>query len=760
MIHRHVVHWLLAGTLATSQAFTGCSSSEQSNTENPETSGSVQLQLQATEGVLLDTVDYLVTGPGNFEKSGSFDLTHSNTLTGRIDAIPLASGYTIKLDAIGRDNSATCSASKDFDVVSTGKTTVAISLQCKLTHPQRTGEVLVNGAINICPFIESATASVTEINVGFPLDLSSSGTDPDAGPQPLSYSWTASSGTLSDPNVPNPTFTCTEVGEATLTLTLSDGDSCPDTRSFSITCSKPVGQPEPKRVTFGIFADTHVTPQKPDELARLAKGFAFFDSVDADTVVVDGDLTDFGSQAEYDAWKSVKDAYIGDRRLIACLGNHEGNTADRLLAATGNKPNDDQVVNGYHFITISAGAGPLDPVTGKGSSHGGGNYTYVLPWLKERLDAAVAEDPDKPIFLFRHYPLNDTIYASTPWGGSGLTTAFLANYPQVVTFSGHIHTPNNHPRSIWQDGGFTAVNVPTLTYLWMEPGMVYGEVPPDAHDFAGVTYVEVEGTKVTIKNYDLLAEQYVPQTWTFDTSKPDEFPYTAARDAAAKAPVFPATAAVRVSEITDTTVTLSFDQAVMQANGIGDIVDNYRYDFVERATGNVLRTFKTWSEFYQLPRPATLTWQATGLTPNTAQEIRIYATDAFHKTSTAYISAQFTTTGGPVIPETPSVTLSADTYKPGDAISVSFKGAKNSLDWIGIYYDGQVPGSVSSLFWFYVGGSHTAGALVPSGTLVFNSANPGSNAGTWPPGAGNYRVYLLADDGYEIRAQASFKIQP
>lgn len=756
MIQMRLVPWLLAGTLATSAALTNCSSQGDSHGETPEDSASVQLQLQASEGIFLDTVDYIVTGPGGFLKSGSLDLSHSNTLTGRLDGIPLASGYTLTLGATARDGSATCAASKSFDVLAPGTTTVAVSLQCKV-KPARTGSVLVNGQINVCPIIDDATAPIVEINVGAPLTLSSSGHDPDEVPEALRYSWSATSGTLSDPNVPSPTFTCTEVGSVTLTLTLSDGDTCPDTRSFDVTCSSPPGEP-PARVTFGIFADTHVTPQKPDELARLAKGFAFFDSVDADAVVVDGDLTDFGSQAEYDAWKNVKDEYIGDRSLVACLGNHEGNTADRLLAATGNKPNDDKLINGYHFITISAGSGPLDPVTGKGSSHGGGNYSYVMPWLKERLDAAVAEDPDKPIFLFRHYPLNDTIYASTPWGGSGLTVEFLSNYPQVVTFSGHIHTPNNHPRSIWQDGGFTAVNVPTLTYLWMEAGMVYGEVPPDAHDFAGVTYVEVEGNEVTIKNYDLLAERYVPQTWTFDTSKPDEFPYTAAREAAAKPPVFPATAAVRVSNVTDTGVTLDFDQAVMQPNSIGDIVDNYRYDFIDRATGNTVQSFKTWSEFYQLPMPPTLTWQATGLPPGTAHEVRIFATDAFHKTSTDYISAQFTTTGtsGPVV--TPTVTLSAESYKSGDPISVSFTGAKNALDWIGIYFEGEVPGQPASLYWFYVGGAQTPGALVPSGTLVFNAQNPGKNRGVWPPVAGSYRAFLLAEDGYAIRAQATFKI--
>ena len=64
--------------------------------------------------------------------------------------------------------------------------------------------------------------------------------DPDNGPSPLSYSWTSTSGSFSDPTSAAPTFTCTVAGGATLTVMVSDGDpaaGCADKATVVVTCS-------------------------------------------------------------------------------------------------------------------------------------------------------------------------------------------------------------------------------------------------------------------------------------------------------------------------------------------------------------------------------------------------------------------------------------------------------------------------------------------------------------------------------------------
>ena len=405
------------------------------------------------------------------------------------------------------------------------------------------------------------------------------------------------------------------------------------------TVTKDLALEENNEVSFGVVSDTHVGPNKIKEQNRLKKAFNFFSENELDGVAVVGDLTDSGAKEQYDVFKQIKDSELSIP-LIASMGNHEGNTADGFTEATGNKPNDNKVINGYHFITVSPGSGSVDESTGKGSTQGGGNYSYALDLLKNQLDEAVKEDPTKPIFVFFHHPIKDTFYVSNEWHGSGLEEIFKA-YPQVVSFSGHIHSPNNMPTSIWQDGGYTAVNTVTLSYMEMESGMVYGTIPPNASDIAQGMIIEAEGSKVTIKNYDFLSNQYIPQTWTFDVT--ESLPYTNERADKSSAPSFDASAKVNVSEITDSSAKIEFDQAKVSENTVGDIVHSYKYDFINKATNEVDKSFKTWSNYYLLPMPATISQIANGLKANTEYELRIYAINAYGKMSEGYISNTFKT---------------------------------------------------------------------------------------------------------------------
>ena len=402
---------------------------------------------------------------------------------------------------------------------------------------------------------------------------------------------------------------------------------------------------EEGKVTFGVVSDTHVTASKFTEKERLAEAFQRYSSLGLDRMIVVGDLTDTGAKSEYDAWKAIKDENL-TIPLIASMGNHEGNSAAEFEEATGNIPNNNQVINGYHFITISPGSGTLDETTGRGSAQGGANYAYTVNWLKEQLDAAVAEDPEKPIFVFFHHPMKDTLYISPEWYGYGLEEIFK-DYPQAVTFSGHTHAPNNNPTSIWQDDGYTAINTVTLSYMGLETGMIYGDIPPNANNVAQGLEVTVEGSVITVKNYDFIADEYLDQTWTFDVTK--ERPYTEERKAKAVAPEFDDTDKITLSNITEDSVDIEFDQASVPENNVGDIVHSYKYDFIDTTTSEVVKTFKTWSEYYFTPMPEKITQVATELNADTEYELRIYAIDAYGLISEDYLSETFKTTMDPIL---------------------------------------------------------------------------------------------------------------
>ena len=86
------------------------------------------------------------------------------------------------------------------------------------------------------------------------------------------------------------------------------------------------------------------------------------------------------------------------------------------------------------------------------------------------------------------------------------------------------------------------------------------------------------------------------------------------------------------------------------------------------------------------------------------------------------------------------VKTAANVYPLLTPIMVNFKDENfSNTDWIGIYKKGELPGGPQSLEWHY--------APSDSGTIEFNALL-----------AGDYVVFLLCCDGYEVKARYDFKV--
>jgi 3',5'-cyclic AMP phosphodiesterase CpdA len=462
---------------------------------------------------------------------------------------------------------------------------------------------------------------------------------------------------------------------------------------------------------FGVISDTHVgdtgrgNSQYPayERVNKIVQWYSRQPGVKALAVV--GDLTDNGGESQYDTFMQSWNANKGNLQLIAVMGNHDAypksssdhgdySAAARFETRVGQKVNAHYVIDGYHFIVINGGRGgniqnrdgntPLTP--GERSNSGDENsgfYAAIHDWTIQEINAAKAAAPGNPIFLFLHHPIKNTLYVSDEWYtaafGAGLAGE-LNRYPEVVAFGGHIHSPNNDPRSIWQ-GGFTSVNTVTTNYLEMEKaGSTAKYLGNSADGVTTSTYpkigetaaaqgmiVSVKGSRVTIENYDFDAYggyvqgssttrvEQIPQTWSFDVSKPAEFPYTQAkRDAQKTAPVFDASAAaagpvsgkIRVIAKTETSVTVEFDQAAIPApNAGGEVVHSYRFEFRKKAGLSLVRTAYQWSDSMAPPYLQQPVYEQLigGLSAGTAYELRIYAYGSFQAVSTQYLTADFTT---------------------------------------------------------------------------------------------------------------------
>jgi hypothetical protein len=195
-----------------------------------EAAGSVALVLQGTT-IVVNSFSYAISGPNSY--SGTIDVSHASAVSAVIGGVAAGSGYSLTLTGTSVDGQTNCSgASATFAVVANATTSVAVAIDCHT--PRTTGSVQVNGTINVCPRVDSVSANPPN---GTVISIFSSADDPDMGPQPISYSWTTSSGTLSSTTAQNPTLTCTAPGPVSLTLTVSDGDAaCGSTFNLQVTC--------------------------------------------------------------------------------------------------------------------------------------------------------------------------------------------------------------------------------------------------------------------------------------------------------------------------------------------------------------------------------------------------------------------------------------------------------------------------------------------------------------------------------------------
>ena len=206
--------------------------------ESNELAGTADFALQLAGGQTVNSVSFAIVGPNGFTKAGTIDLSSATKLSATIGGLPAGSGYSINLTANTTDGSLTCGGSASFNVAA--RTTVQVSVPMSCKEAARTGSVLVNGVINVCPVIDGLGASPAEVQVGGSIALSATAHDSDSAPSPLSFAWTTSAGSLSDAAAQNPTFTCTSAGPATLSLKVSDGDpaaSCGDTLTALVNCS-------------------------------------------------------------------------------------------------------------------------------------------------------------------------------------------------------------------------------------------------------------------------------------------------------------------------------------------------------------------------------------------------------------------------------------------------------------------------------------------------------------------------------------------
>ena len=282
-------------------------------------------------------------------------------------------------------------------------------------------------------------------------------------------------------------------------------------------------------LSFGALSDVHFDKNNfPDATEKLKNAVnqltkkASLNGGKLDAITIVGDFTNISGSVELKEFKSVYESVVpaGVKTLLV-TGNHEtayGDThnlndfkklfGDKYFG-TGIDTADtnldigvrDIIVNGYHFLM-------LEPTTYNTSNNSCPYNPKAIEWLDNMLKKLTEENPEQYVFVCTHPMIENTCYGSdlyksgdTTWTTRDLTPT-LEKYPQVVTFSGHLHFPINDNRSIMQ-GNFTSLGCGSVRYMAIENGNYInsnGTVPTDAYDISSGLLVQVDkngNTRIT-----------------------------------------------------------------------------------------------------------------------------------------------------------------------------------------------------------------------------------------------------------------------
>jgi hypothetical protein len=201
-------------------------------------SGAMRFELQVSPEVRLGTVNYSVSG-NRFSKAGTIDSSASATLSAHVGGIPEGQGFQLLLNATAANDPAVkCEGKALFNVVAGSTTQVTVTLQCRLAP--KSGGVLINGKVNVCPRIDAVDVLPAEAIVGGAVSLNVQAYDADGVPGALAFAWTSTAGPVTGPSAASASTLCTNPGSGKVSITVTDGD-CSDSLTVPVICSLPSG---------------------------------------------------------------------------------------------------------------------------------------------------------------------------------------------------------------------------------------------------------------------------------------------------------------------------------------------------------------------------------------------------------------------------------------------------------------------------------------------------------------------------------------
>lgn len=441
-------------------------------------------------------------------------------------------------------------------------------------------------------------------------------------------------------------------------------------------------------LSFGALSDVHCQNGQTMPTSKFLSALnqlkdyaiASGDKNGIDAVVIAGDLTQSGQVSEA---RMVKDTYqlVFDETEVPLLfttGNHEECYGGVLYM------NDLLSIFGKSFFEYDLEEYATDFKNGSRLCKVGDYYfVFVQPdstrsyknvngvaapykdstkeWLRNTLEMLKTNDPEKPIFVFTHPMIYHTVYGSELYTGDNLMwyttdlTDILSDYPQVMTFSGHLHFPLNDPRSIMQTA-FTSLGCGSVRYMAIENGgyeeMSSATVMKDCNEYSQGYLVQVDKNgNVRLNRMDFYNKTTIGDAWevshpTADNSHLQPYQYT--RSEKNTAPVLAEDAIsfeFGTAGKTSVSTTIKFKAAT------DDEFAHHYILTINRVGSQKVSTKKVLADFYRHGNPADMKkeWEVAvgNLTIGNEYEVTLVAVDSWGAESNK-VTAKVKAEGGKV----------------------------------------------------------------------------------------------------------------
>jgi Icc protein len=291
------------------------------------------------------------------------------------------------------------------------------------------------------------------------------------------------------------------------------------------------------KMGFAVLSDLHVEAWNTTSPRKLEAALKDLNEVvpNSAALILNGDLSD-GQPDDYKLLTKLLKQLPHPEALYASIGNHEffkawknkeglwdvagfpnGETEQasigRFLAFTGeSNVYYSKQVQGYHFLFLGS-------EQYRQSNPDNAEDAYLsktqLNWLRQSLQNAQDETKQKPIFVFLHQPLPNTVSGTTICCVNNRAVIqheelnrILADYPQVILFSGHTHRELKLPYT-FMFKRFAMVNTSSLQAPITRDAQDVDK--PLDHDASEGLYVEVYSDKVVIKGRDFINRQWIAE---------------------------------------------------------------------------------------------------------------------------------------------------------------------------------------------------------------------------------------------------------